>query len=400
MVPPNMTFFVLDKTFNVVDIIDAFESVIWTEKYSEYGDFEFYVRASMENINRFPIGFYLYYPDSNSTMVINKVEIKSDPENGDHIIVSGNSLEWLLSKRVIPKKVTYTGDIQNTIQIILNENIINPSEKRRKIDNFIFEKANLPDTKPASSEGYTFDGNTVYDAIQQITESKKYGFYLRLKTKDNWKTSYLEFKIINGSDRSYSQDKNPYVIFSSKYGNLLTSDTKIDQDGVYNAAYIGGPEQTLQNGQTKRLVKYIPNKVGSTGWDYYETFYDANNVKTTDDNGHDLPDSAVLNALNNEGNQNIKMVKSGITFDADIMTTNDMVYNKNYFIGDIVQFANSYGMEYPARIIEYTKNWDESGYSEYPKLDTIIEKYQSINDHEGLPVNDTIGNTLQSSLKV
>ena len=95
-----MEFFVLDKSFKVVDIVDEFESVIWTERFSAYGDFEFYVRASIENIQRFPKGYYLFYPDSVSTMVIDQVKITSNLEDGDHLVVSGRSLESLLLRRV------------------------------------------------------------------------------------------------------------------------------------------------------------------------------------------------------------------------------------------------------------------------------------------------------------
>lgn len=50
----SMQLFVLDKSFEVVSLCDTFSSLIWTERYSGYGDFELYLPASMANINMFP----------------------------------------------------------------------------------------------------------------------------------------------------------------------------------------------------------------------------------------------------------------------------------------------------------------------------------------------------------
>lgn len=396
-----MEFFVLDKSFKVVDIVDEFESVIWTERFSAYGDFEFYVRASIENIQRFPKGYYLFYPDSVSTMVIDQVKITSNLEDGDHLVVSGRSLESLLLRRVIPKKVTYKGDIQIAIQTILNENVIKPTEARRKIDNFVFEKNNdLPDTSSETDDGYEFDGDTVYDAVKTILDSKKYGFRLSLVTADRWIDTKMTFRIINGTDHSYEQDKNPYVIFSSNYGNLVSSDTTMDYRELYNAAYVGGSETRNDDGSTKRLVAYVPNEDGSIGWDYHETFYGGLSVQQNDDEGKPLPDSTVLNSLKSEGKKELKKVGSGITFDAEVSSTTGMVYNEDYTIGDIVQFENAYNMAYPAKITEYIRNWDTNGYSEYPTLETIVDSLTSIDDSSGLPIRDSTDNTLHSSVKM
>ena len=56
----SMQLFVLDKSFEVVSLCDTFSSLIWTERYSGYGDFELYLPASVANINMFPRGFYLW----------------------------------------------------------------------------------------------------------------------------------------------------------------------------------------------------------------------------------------------------------------------------------------------------------------------------------------------------
>lgn len=395
----DIQFFILDKSFQVVDIVDTFQSVIWNERYDECGDFEIYVDASIANLRRFPRGYYVYLEGSPSTMVIDQVKIESDVEEGDKLVVTGRSLESLLMRRVIPKHVIYKDDIQTTIKTILDENVISPSEARRKIANFDFVTKTLSDTKPSTEDGYEFDGDTIYDAIKTIVDSKGYGFRLALRGEEHWANTKMAFEIYEGLDRSYEQDDNPYVVFSSNYGNLISSNTTMDYRELYNAAYVGGSEQTKDN-QTKRLVAYVPNQDGSTGWDYFETFYSASSVRYEDDEGNPRPDDQVIAALKAEGIDELRQVGSGISFDAEVSAVESMVYQTDYFIGDIVQIENNYNMSYKARITEYVRNWDtSSGYSEYPVLEVIDVKYQSIDDSSGIPIRDDLDTPIHSSVE-
>ena len=42
-----MEALILDKNWEVVAILDAFQSFIWTDRFLGYGDFEVYVPADM-----------------------------------------------------------------------------------------------------------------------------------------------------------------------------------------------------------------------------------------------------------------------------------------------------------------------------------------------------------------
>ena len=46
-------------------------------------------------------------------------------------------------------------------------------------------------------------------------------------------------------------------------------------------------------------------------------------------------------------------------------------YGKDFFIGDIVQIANEYGMESRARILEIVTAIDTQGTVTYPTLSTV-----------------------------
>lgn len=404
----SMQLFVLDKSFEVVSLCDTFSSLIWTERYSGYGDFELYLPASIENINMFPRGFYLSLIEPpvydkngkkievrNDVMIVEKTELSTDLEEGDRLVVSGRSLESLLLRRVIPKKVKYESiDPREIIKTILNENIIEPSEPARKIHNFkiAMDSSQRPDTKDKRT--YEFDGDYVYDAIKTICDDYDWGFSLDLKTDDNWRTSYLAFSTVYGTDRSYEQTKNPYMVFSPRFDNLVSSDTIEDDTEFYNSAYVASTEETKDN-KTRRLIKYVPNNSGRSEWDIRETFYTNSDAKLNDGNNNPRPDSDIYSELEKYGKDELKTQKSNDSFNAEIALLNSVQYHRDYDIGDLIQFDNVYGVNRTARITEYVRNEDDNGYREYPTFTPLsVEGIDGLEDSYSNYVLDHYGNTI------
>lgn len=424
----SMQLFVLDKSFEVVSLCDTFSSLIWTERYSGYGDFELYLPASMANINMFPRGFYLWLIEPsilnangevivphNDVMIIEKTELSTDIEDGDQLIVSGRSLESLLLRRVIPKKVEYKSvDPKDIIKTILEENVINPSEPSRRIPNFkiitndikdsnenIIQDSNGDNIKdssqpmsPKDKRTYEFDGDYVYDAIKTICDDYDWGFSLDLKSDDNWKTSYMAFSIVYGTDRSYEQTKYPYMVFSPRFDNLISSDTVEDDTEFFNSAYVASTEETKDN-VTRRLIKYVPNNSGRVGWDIRETFYTDSDAKLNDADNHPRPDHDIYPELEKYGRDELKAQKSNDSFNAEIALLGSVRYHRDYDIGDIIQFDNTYGVNKKARITEYVRNEDDNGYREYPTFTPIsVEGIDALEDSYGNYVLDNYGNTI------
>lgn len=404
----SMQLFVLDKSFEVVSLCDTFSSLIWTERYSGYGDFELYLPASMANINMFPRGFYLSLIESpvyntngvkietrNDVMIIEKTELSTDLEDGNRLTVSGRSLEALLLRRVIPKKVKYESvDPREIIKTILNENVINPSESARRISNFKMAIDSSKPMDPKDRRTYEFDGDYVYDAIKTICDDYDWGFSLDLKTDDHWQTSYLAFSIIYGTDRSYEQTKNPYMVFSPRFDNLISSNTVEDDTEFYNSAYIASTEETKDD-HTRRLIAYLPNNSGRSEWDIRETFYTNSDAKLNDAENNPRPDSVIIPELEQYGKDELKTQKSNDSFDAEIALLNSVQYHRDYDVGDIIQFDNAYGVNRTARITEYVRNEDDNGYREYPSFTPLfVEGIDGLEDSYSNYVLDHYGNAI------
>ena len=134
-----MELVVLDENFQSVAVIDSYKSLIWADRYNEYGDFELYLRMDNDLLGFIKEDYYLWRKDSEHVMVIESLAIDSDVEEGNYLTVKGRSLESILERRIIWGQTIIEGGLQLIIREFLSECIIEPAITERKIDNFIFE---------------------------------------------------------------------------------------------------------------------------------------------------------------------------------------------------------------------------------------------------------------------
>ena len=119
-----MELIVLDTSLKMLSVLDTFESLIWTERYSAYGDFEVYTSINDSVLEILKDDYYLWLKESDQTMIVEDRKIESDAENGNHFTVTGRSLESILERRIIWKQTILSGNFQNGIKKLLDENII------------------------------------------------------------------------------------------------------------------------------------------------------------------------------------------------------------------------------------------------------------------------------------
>lgn len=212
-----MELIVLDTSLKMLSVLDTFESLIWTERFSAYGDFEVYTSINDSVLEILKDDYYLWLKESDQTMIVEDRKIESDAENGNHFTVTGRSLESILERRIIWKQTILSGNFQNGIKKLLDENIINPSDASRKVEGLIFEASTDPAITGLTVDAQ-FTGDNLYDAIKKLCDSKNIGF--RIKLSDDNK---FVFKLYAGTDRSYDQFTNPYVIFSPKFENVINT---------------------------------------------------------------------------------------------------------------------------------------------------------------------------------
>lgn len=348
-----MELLILNDNFEVIDVLDTFESLIWTDRYSDYGDFEVYTSANRSIIDKMKPNYYLQLENSEHMMIIEDLKLESDVEFGNHYTITGRSLESILSRRIVWKQTVLDGYLEGQIQKLLNENIIAPSDLNRKISNFIFESSGNPLIAAMQIQAQ-FTGDTLYDAIKKICDSFSIGFKVVFDDQNRF-----VFKLYSGVDRSYDQFSNPYVVFSPNFENIINSNYTESYRTLSTVGLVAGEGE----GSARKTVTVGDNT--SSGLNRRETFIDARDISSQVDGGT-LTNAQYNSLLVSRGNE--KMVEKSVVkaFDGEVETTQLYRYGEDFVMGDIVQLENEYGAESKVRITEYIYSESKSGFSAYP----------------------------------
>lgn len=354
-----MELFVLNADFESIAVIDTYESMIWTDRYNAYGDFEIYFAMDESLLEYIKEDYYLWLKDSEHSMIIEDIKIDADTEEGNRLIVTGRSLESILERRIIWGQRIFSGNLQNAIQTMLNENIISPSVADRKIANFIFVPST--DSKITSlTIDNQYTGDDLYTVIKGLCEENNIGFKIVL-TDDN----QFAFSLYAGADRSYDQTENPYVVFSPNFENIINSNYFSSKAGYRNVTLVAGEGE----GASRKTTV-----VGSaSGLDRRELFTDARDISSDTEDGT-LSDAEYIAQLRTKGLKNLADHMITTAFEGEVEVTRLFKYGEDFFIGDIVQITNEYGNENSAYISELIISNSDEGLSIYPTFKTISKE--------------------------
>lgn len=365
----------LNKKFEAISIIDTYKSFIWTDRCDEAGDFEIEIPISMFNLHELKKEYYLWNEHSEHLMIIESFEVNSDDEEGPSFIVSGRSLESLLNRRVIWKqnsenkliKTKFVANdagekynLQDAIETLLIENIIDPDIEVRKIDNFIFKRSTDERITSLTLDA-EYLGEDLYETISTLCKENEICFKVTLNDENQF-----VFELYVGTDRSYEQTENDYVIFSPEFDNVANTNYLDSNQGWKNVALVAGEEM----GDGKENVRDIYVHGFASGLDRREVFVDANDVSTDDDGGV-LEAERYYAILKKRGIDALIENVYVQAFEGEVEPNKMYVYGEDYFIGDIVQIADDYGNEGRAYISELVLSCDTSGTYMYPTFKTI-----------------------------
>lgn len=391
-----MEGWILNKKFQSECILDGFESFIWTDRYCEPGDFEIYMpieKAPMEYIVR---GNYVWLKDSDRLMIIEDIEITTDVEAGPHITITGRTLEALLDCRVIDAHYILEGDIQNAISKMLFTYAISPIDTERRVPFLQFRYNDDPRISKITLYGDYF-GYELLDFITDVCKANDLGFKI---TYDEQELDYFVFEVYYGENRSYDQEKHPWVVFSPNYENLLDSNYYESIRNFRTFAIVAGDADN-EYGQEIIRVNARPELIEL---DRREMFVDASDIDLpSDDVDEDairssfagiegVTESTIANAiasakrqeylknlpvyqeqLRQRGYEELAKMSIEESFEGEIEATRQYIYGRDFFIGDIVQIRDEYGKEASSRITEVIRSHDVSGEKITPTFTSVVK---------------------------
>jgi len=341
---------ILDTNLQPQTVIDTFESLLWVERYSDVGDFEIFTTVNDKMLQFLRSDYYIVREDSEHVMIIEDIKINSDSETGSIITVSGRSLESILDRRIIWNRTNIEGNLQNGILKLLNENVIEPSIYDRKIENFVFEASTDPRITSISASGQ-YEGEGLLETIKTLCDINGLGFLIKLEEGE------FRFKLYKGEDRSYDQNENTYVEFTPKFDNLLNSNYEETKRSLKTVSLVVGEGESD--------VRQSTTVGGGVDLSRREVFTDASDLTRVID-GIELSIGEYNTYLEQRGREYLLENVFVELFDGEINTSVMYRFNEDFFIGDIVQIANEYGMESKSRVTEIIYSESTEGKDIYP----------------------------------
>lgn len=273
-----MLIYVLNKNLEKIAIIDIYQSVIWANRYNDLGDCELHVKPTVENLQLYQIGYYLARHDDDMVCRINKIEIDTNVQTGNTLIVRGVDVKSFLDQRI----VWNTYNANTTTEAFLRELVYSSMVS----SNIPVERVMTKQNGTALIELDTIAGfadtikeqvsyKNVGEKVREICKEKKWGYYIKLGTaSQGTPRTVFKFGLYAGTDKTDS------VIFSPMFDNLKESKYILDASRIGNTSLIGGQGNGTERIMTDVGADQNPNSY-KTGVDRYEVFIDAKDIPTT-----------------------------------------------------------------------------------------------------------------------
>ena len=355
-------------TVTLEAICDSFSSLLWDVEYYQCGNFEIYIAATPENLRTFQRDRIIGRSDDKRHYgIIEKIQLKADAENGDYLTISGRFLMSLLSRRIIYPMWIFKSETpySEIVKKIVWRNCLSDKsvgEKFRNLPGLQISEFSSSCWEKTAQLQVSYEN--LMEWIYKICEIVGGTANVRLKLDENGQYSLL-FELSEGTDRSVLQDKNPHIIFSDSYNNLLSFDYSLDCTEYRNFAHIFGQGEGLRR---KSAVLY--NGKLPTYFERYEIYVDArdlsNEVQTSDETMQ-LPENEYTVMLQERGKEKLVSIteKSESTI---AMNDRQYQYNKDYFLGDYVTVEHRrFGLKQPKiQLVGMIESFDQNGYSLTP----------------------------------
>lgn len=341
--------YILNQDREVVDIIDDYKSLIWTPRFFECGDFEIYVKASARTLSLLQVDNYVTRSDSEMVGIIEKVRTVTDPDEGDHIVASGRCAKSLIGRRVVWFVTNISDTVENAIRRLLTENLISPKYFYREMPNFVLGPV-LGLTETVSAQ---YTGDNVLDVIVNLCKQNGYGFKVVLNDEKNF-----EFRLYTAVDRSYSQNENPYIVFSPEFENVISSTYEHDKSTLLNACRVAG--------EGEGLARKVYDVGATTGLQRREMFVDARDITSELENGSTLSTTDYNRLLVQRGFEQIRENAEVTLFEGEVESMRQFVFERDFFLGDIVTINNGYGLTKDCRVVGVVQSHDENGETVIP----------------------------------
>lgn len=357
-----MELYILDSLLRRTTVVDVFQSLIWTERFNDVGDFELVIQSTPTNRQLLKPGTNVVTNESYRIMKIETVEDKYDSEGRSLLTVSGRSFEAVLKDRVAKKTLSgletestwsHTDTPGNIVRTLFRDICILGNLDPADVLPFVVEGSIFPEdtiSEPSDVITVEHEPSILYDVIKSIADAYDLGF----RFARDFDTSKVYFDVYVGSDRTTQQNLLPAVVFSKELDNLQNTTALNTTAGTKNVAYVFSPVGF-------EVVYPLNVDPDVDGFERQVLLVRTDSITTTD------PVEA-SRAMIQLGREELAKNRSYSAFDGELNQNSAYKYGVHYNLGDLVELRNTDGATNVMRVTEQIFVSDAEGDRAYPTL--------------------------------
>lgn len=419
--------YIRDKATRKIKYVEeAFSSLVWTERYQEAGEFVLEIPLKDANVEMYNIGDYISMDESDESMVINSIDI--DDEVEDPLLkIEGRSLVSLLDRRVdqpgyfnkyanvYSKGVgtnswvrhsggcpLYKGTYSQLMHDIFTDNALDPivegmyfdhvtdpetmesewvlkmytnEAPERKMLHFSFQNL-VPSTDDPELEIQTSEVNDLLTLFTRFAKKAVKGFRVIFDDNDEF-----VLQAYSGKDRRTAQNLLSPVVFDPIMDNIMYVNYHNDDYDYKTIGFGYSDEYKVTEGLFGTMFvddgsAWSTPVDGNPGdIDRREVSLDMSSKSSTEDTTEDEGTGeetttylSPVDPLFEDGN----FVKIQ-TSEGSVDPLAQYQFERDYFLGDLVDLSNSNGIFMEAIIDEVVRSYDSDGIIVTPNFTNLAE---------------------------
>lgn len=326
-----MQLYIYNPNRELTGIVESFEYLRWTRRYSQCGSFELKAIATQENTALLKEGNIIWKNDDEEAGIIEHLELSQSEH--EIITASGRFATSFLARRILWQTEILSGDLSVCALQLINNNLINPTDTARQITGISFSSPNLG--IPVSTQ---ISYRNLMDSVTELCVASDIG----IKTVFTPATGIFTVTLYSGA--------NSQAVFSKEYENLTEQIYTESVADYANTALIGGEGEGAD-----RTFVAITSGSGETR---REIFVDAKDLRA-EDFGTDY-----VNTLTFRGQSKLNEQAIRYTFDTSVNPHGNLTYKIDFDLGQTVKvISKAWGVSMTTRITEIEETYDADGQS-------------------------------------
>ena len=354
-------------------VIEGYKSLIWTERFTEAGDFALTTGKIDSTMEQIPVGSAVSITDSKELMLVETHKVSTNEYGVSELTVSGRSFETFYERRPAINSFDPILDAEYHIPDTTPRGAIDTLLNIHPVNNTLWDtKMALPvslffpvDPREAllQNHDYQVPKGDVYSAVLEIARSYNIGLRTRAPYPDGG--NGIAIDVYYGKNRTVSSTTDTPVLFSSVNGDFLSEEYLHTNVNHHNAIMLFTNNTANLSYTTYGGVSGNP----ASGLELRIKYVDASDIVPPEDTG--IRDSITYETALAHERAAMHYVSDRLPrkdFSFQISPNSTYKFGVDYSLGDAVTVEGKYGGRKDLLVTEYIRSEDSNGETAYPTM--------------------------------